>query len=436
MESCVICCEDIKKPITCKLCDFVACYKCFTKYMLEGTIQPKCMKCEKPWSRKNMVDSFGQYFVTHAYKKKRENVLFEIEKAMLPDTQPLAIRQRKIKEIFTHIAIHESNIQKLQRDLNELEYSFDDSQFDEYLVSRKDLRMQIHDQRESITNLGYMKNRLSMLPQKNERHQNRIMFKCPKENCRGFVNTKNMKCEICETTLCRDCHEVVTENEHECNEDTVKTVKLMMSDSKNCPSCKAIIFKIDGCDQMFCTQCHTAFSWRTGEISLGRIHNPHYYEYLRKNGGDNRELGDIPCGGIPRITRQILQNTFLSRVHQRSTHVELYEIPRLNDQVNNVNGNIDLRIRYLNNEITIVTFKEEIYKREKALQKKRELLTILNTFVVVCADIFRNLGNEEHRIEFENIRKFTNESMMDVSRVYKCVVPIIDDTWQIKSEKF
>jgi hypothetical protein len=405
--------------------------------MLEGTIQPKCMKCEKPWSRKNMVDSFGQYFVTHAYKKKRENVLFEIEKAMLPDTQPLAIRQRKIKEIFTHIAIHESNIQKLQRDLNELEYSFDDSQFDEYLVNRKALRMQIHDQRESIANLGYMKNRLSMLPQRNERHQNRIMFKCPKENCRGFVNTKNMKCEICETTLCRDCHEILSGVDgHVCNEDTVKTVKLMMSDSKNCPSCKAIIFKIDGCDQMFCTQCHTAFSWRSGEISLGRIHNPHYYEYLRKNGGDNRELGDIPCGGIPRITRQILQNTFLSRVHQRANHVELYEIPRLNDQVNNVNGNIDLRIRYLNNEITIVTFKEEIYKREKALQKKRELLTILNTFVVVCADIFRNLGNEEHRIEFENIRKFTNESMTDVSRVYKCVVPIIDDTWQIKTERF
>jgi hypothetical protein len=407
--------------------------------MLEGTIQPKCMKCEKPWSRKNIIDSFGQYFVTHAYKRKRANVLFELEKAMLPDTQPLAVRQKELQQIYKNILIHEQNITVIKRELTKLEErGFDDHNFEEYLENRKVFRMQLYDQKEDISNLIWKKNYLMMLPARNERHQNKVMLKCVSDGCRGYVNTQNMKCAICEVTLCRECHEIVTPgSDHTCNEDTVKTVKLLMNDSKNCPSCKAVIHKIDGCDQMFCTMCHTAFSWRTCEIVIGRIHNPHYYEYLRRNGGEVRELGDIPCGGLPRLTKSILSNIFLSKVHQRASHIELYEIPRLNNHVNAVNGNVDLRIKYLNKEIPLETFKSEIYRREKAMEKRREILTILNTFVVVCADIFRNLGTDgDHKVEFENIRQFTNEHMSDVSRVYKCVVPFIDDSWELKSLKF
>ena len=163
----------------------------------------------------------------------------------------------------------------------------------------------------------------------------------------------------------------------------------------------------------------------------------HYYEYLRRNGGEAREIGDIPCGGIPRLTREILQNRFLSKVHQRANHIELYEIPRLNGYLNDVHGNVDLRIKYLNSEIDIIIFKSEIYKREKARDKKREILTVLNTFVVVCADIFRNrTDQQECKVEFENIRQFTNETLMDISKVYGCVVPTIDEFWEIKNLKF
>ncbi len=447
MDECVICCSPNKKPITCRICNFCACYNCFSKFMIDCTSTPKCMKCDKPWTRKHLVDSFGQYFVSNRYKKKREEVLFELEKAMMPDTQPLAAKAKRVEEINKTIRARETMIDTIRGLIYELAHdgAVDEETFQKYLRTRKELIMSIHDHQEEITNLVLTKRRIVNTSVKNEKKPNSFVIKCPSEECRGYVNmTKNAECELCHLKLCKECHEALDKStdldkagaldkgapldraealgHHTCNPDTVNSVKMIYKDSKNCPSCKSVIYKIDGCDQMFCTQCHTAFSWRTGDISMGRIHNPHYYEYLRQTGAE-RELGDIPCGGLPRITRQIAEDRFLSKVHRAASHFEFYEIPRLQNDLNYVNGNVNLRIMYLNGHIDDSGFKREIYRREKALEKKREILTVLNTFVIVVADLFRT-GVKEG-VQFESIRKFTCENLEDVSRVYKCTVPYI-----------
>lgn len=430
--NCEVCCEEMKKPITCNMCDYTTCYKCASRFILECTIMPKCMKCEKPWSRKHLIDGFGQYFVSHKYKAKRENVLFELEKALLPATQPHAAKQKMLKEIAKQESVV---MNKIRKTINErdVEMSTLNMYEDEYLVARKRYNMELHSMREDLANLNTMSQRIMYKKQKDEKKPNSIYVKCPNETCRGFIDSK-MKCDLCNTKLCKSCHVVVTDEEHVCNREDVETVRILFANTKNCPSCKALIFKIDGCDQMFCTQCHTAFSWKTCEIVNGRIHNPHYYEYLRRAGNVIREVGDIPCGGIPdirHITYKFGVSSLLSNIHRTCTHIQYAELPMYN--VNNVQDNRDLRIKYLNNEISLEVFKTDLQRREKSRDKKREISTILNTFLVVCSDVFRTaLENKNMSInEFDSIRTYTNELLGDVSRVFKCVVPMILDSWEV-----
>ena len=133
---------------------------------------------------------------------------------------------------------------------------------------------------------------------------------CPDNCCKGFVSS-SWKCSLCEKKFCKDCHKE-SSLLHECNKDDKATIAMIKQECKNCPKCSMGIFKIEGCDQMFCTGCNTPFSWKTGKIvTNGPIHNPHYFEVMRRGGGGvPRQPGDVPCGGVP--TQQSLMKVWKS----------------------------------------------------------------------------------------------------------------------------
>ena len=101
--------------------------------------------------------------------------------------------------------------------------------------------------------------------------------------CKGFLD-KSLTCGLCAVKVCFSCHEQRLGG-HVCNKDVVASVKAIRAEARPCPSCSALISKIDGCDQMWCTQCHVTFSWITGLRETGATHNPHYYAWARLNGG-------------------------------------------------------------------------------------------------------------------------------------------------------
>lgn len=397
---CSVCCETITKRnvVTCHLCDFVTCKSCTKRFILES-INPSCMNCKKPWNREILAQKITKTFLTKEYKQKRERDLFETEKALLPETQPYAAAKKELADVNREIAQLQKRLRELRQKRNFLQLNGVGG--DEVTIKERIARLTI---------------------------------KCPASECRGFVDSKNMTCERCETVLCKECHEPLDKGKgHTCNPATVETIKLLKKDTKNCPKCSVSIHKIEGCDQMYCTQCHTAFSWRTGEIVIGeRIHNPHYYEFLRARGRPEREMGDIPCGGLPseRHMREFANHSEIMSMLRSFVHIELVEFR--NYRNDRIQTNRDLRVKYLNDEITEEQFKRTLQKREKSVEKNREILQILNTCVVAGSDILRSLMSSKNtdaaKTELACLRDFTNESMKKVSKLYGCTVPYFRDT--------
>jgi len=174
---------------------------------------------------------------------------------------------------------------------------------------------------------------------------------------------------------------LIKQENHECNADDVATAKLLKSDTKPCPKCSTGIYKIDGCDQMWCTQCHTAFSWKTGELQTN-IHNPHYFEWQRRNGQNMRNPDDIICGHemnhhlvnsirekLPSTVRESLRRKVDEQI-VNIIHIRLVDMP--NYRVDPVMNNEKLRIGYLRKEIDEEDFKKKVQRNNKLHEKKKE----------------------------------------------------------------
>jgi hypothetical protein len=169
--------------------------------------------CAKELSRKFLRENLTNTFLTSKYKEHLENVLFDQEKALMPATQALV--EEKIAK---------NNIKKQIKDICLL--------IDDLTSQRNALERQLHN--------GHFKA---------ETERRSFVRQCPANNCRGFLSSQ-WKCGICEQWTCPECHELKGPNRdcaHTCDPNNVETAKMLAKDSKPCPKCQSMIFKIAGC---------------------------------------------------------------------------------------------------------------------------------------------------------------------------------------------
>jgi hypothetical protein len=65
---------------------------------------------------------------------------------------------------------------------------------------------------------------------------------------------------------------------------------------RECPGCRAPIFKSEGCDDIWCTRCHTKFKYSTGELIAPNVffHNPEMFAWIEAG----RPAPEIAAWGI------------------------------------------------------------------------------------------------------------------------------------------
>jgi hypothetical protein len=365
-----------------------------------------------------MIEMFTRAYVNREYRNARENILFELEKAMFPDTMP-----------HVEIAImRERNNAKIQENNQRMSnYAENQRIFSIVGASPELMREQIpyilEIERLKLENIVLLSQMNNSRPQKEPARE--FLKRCSRNDCNGFLSTA-WKCRVCELYTCKDCHEP-NEPGHICNPDTVKSVQQIKSDSKPCPKCVSPIFKIYGCDQMYCTSCHTAFSWRTGQIELGRVHNPHYYEYNRQRGQLNREIGDIQCGGLPDIWSLRNQTTEIRVFHRNLLEFQQYRMPMyIIGEINAFTTNLTHRVSFLRKSIEEYAYKAELYRKDKELSKKRELGMVSTTFLQIMSDIYNRIIEDPIAVqELAAAIEYINGLFRDISNVYDCVVPYI-----------
>jgi len=285
-----------------------------------------------------------------------------------------------------------------------------------------------------------------------EERESHVMCPCPADDCRGFVTRRNNQCGVCGVKVCHRCLQTEEDDDiHTCDEEHVQSAELILATTKPCPKCASRIHKIEGCDQMWCTNCNTPFSWKSGKEIVGRtIHNPHFYEWTRGRVDEwtrqqqqeqpRRQLAH--CEGLPDFEHvsQHLDVVFpdattptynfvqmVSSTHRKCVHLGEVEITRDIDTTQ-FRTNLDARVQWLQNEITDAKFEKTLLRRHNQRIVQQHTNQVYGLVVTLCSDVFHRLLRENENTEqirasylaeFNEIAKYANTRLDKLEQIYK-----------------
>jgi hypothetical protein len=454
VDECIVCCEPYNKsshlPIECEQasCKYKACRECIRSYLLNSVNEPHCMECKTNWSARFML-VLNKSWLGDIYRPHREKLLCDIELSKIAETMPAAERYKEWK--------------KQEQETNELRKQWQALKFEAEKMWLK------------VTESARMTSAIKYGKENPKEEKKEFFMSCPAVNCNGMLSTQ-YKCGICDTFACKDCNECIglskTDTEHICDPNNVASAQAIKKETKQCPGCHNRIYRVEGCSQMWCTGCHTAFDWNTGKkVESERLHNPHWLEYQRTlNGGaaPPRAPGDVPCGGICsrnqlqvglvdklnrvkigedyKTTQRLCEN--LRTIHRLVENMALNQVREIRERLQTLIDFKDQRIKYIIGEMTKEQLSTHIFRNDKIRQKNTEMLNVYELLSAVGIDFFnRLLANKnsgelllnevtEEMNQYSALREYCNGLFAIISNTYGMMVPQITERWVVISEKF
>jgi hypothetical protein len=453
-------------------CNWNACKTCIRIYLENTTTDPNCMQCHRLWSKKFMVEKLNRSFVEGDLRAAKRKILVERAISQLPETMPAAKKQRDIDE-------EEEKI-KLLRGKGEL-----------IKLQLRETMMQIDAACLTIQRIKRGVTAESTGSGAQEVERRRFIMACPNNDCRGFLSSQ-YKCDLCTNFTCVDCHEMIGQSKtdpHTCDPANVESATLIKKETKPCPGCNARISKISGCDQMWCTVCHIAFSYNTGRVDTGVVHNPHFYQFQQTQQthgaaaqppNNNRRNG--PCGTtlcsyqeFRSIMRQLetedrrqrltatngenvstleeLKKT-LNELHRTINHLAGVELPDIRRRMETLINHEPVRVAYILQRVSKEEMAAKIYRDDNLRQKYLEIVNVLEVLVVVGIDSFNRMlevatapytttmtttTTDRCLQEIENyhaLRLYCNDQMKSISLTYSQSVPFINTNFALSHKRY
>ena len=474
-DECDVCDEPFNKStraeIACRVCETSCCKVCVRNYIGNSIKDAHCMSCKAHWDRGFLVDNLNKSFVDGKYSKTRRKVLFQREQARFPETMDYVERMKKriiyndICQDISRLRIKYSKCLSSINNINKQDEGDDLSKISTYFEELQKCIME-------IKTLEFTRNNMKKeLEQEGILKKRKVTFihACPKEGCKGFLSTA-WKCGLCENWTCPHCFELKgpmkddPNNPHVCKEDNVKSAELIKKSTKNCPKCAIPIYKISGCDQMFCTECKIAFSWNTGEIDNGVIHNPHYFQAQRElaqtlneeqrqalENNANRDLCG-PCGddNMPNwylyhgIIRKLqvndkvidqVQYRWAYNIFRQVNHLSHAIMAPMRGVARRLQDQQDLRARYMLSRISKENFEEELVLNDASFKRNISCLQIYDLIVTIFRESVNKIAVErtaesvkEAMTHVKKITDYANRELARLSYVYSKSNELFDFT--------
>lgn len=415
---CCVCLEakfnkTVKSKTNCIYCNETYCRSCLKQYVEASSEDMKCASCKRPWTDENLSAMLPRTYVEGELRRLKTKRISDREKQLLPDTMEVAMNYQKEYKKFC--AANEQ-ILKLEAALGKLKLVRDRAE-----------------RRSKAILTGEALETVEKIAEESEEKE-RFFKPCPKEGCNGFLSTR-WKCGICDVRVCKDCLEIIKTDDpadHTCKPEDLASALEVKKNCKDCPKCHRKIYKISGCDQLWCTGCHTAFSWNTGKIDSGRVHNPHYYEWMAQNGAEgNVRLEMGACGvldvqdillalrnhKVPPKEYDKLVLVHRSIVQANEMLLEELHLPDIEAR------NREVRIKFIVNQFTKEEFERQLFLRDKDYQRTKDFRDLHNVLAEEGMAILRDFVRDGKYVEalqrLESLNDFVDKQMKILNTKYK-----------------
>lgn len=332
-ESCDVCCENFDLVAHTRIicgntdCSLAICSVCYQKVLLVGE-DAVCCGCRSPISLMEIKRNATKGFMLEFYRSKlaREEI---IDRSKIKTTMLTLASIKKKEEIDKNIIRITIEIKQNEIAILRLSILKIDAKSLASVGNKRDSlkeilgnwRLLVAKSRDLNKKKEFMKRTMFVVDDSAAATTSHVVaMNCGYPDCNGvLLDEEEEECPRCKNLTCHDCGTLKKTEEtlHVCRQDDIESHIFRNTETRPCPKCVATINKIDGCDQMWCPICKTVFSWSTGQLDTGKIHNPHYYEHARVNGGldpDNADVWNLTIESDPEYINAMFnqQNTVMS----------------------------------------------------------------------------------------------------------------------------